>query len=103
MRDALSFMRAVTKMKTFSSACVILVLAFPAEWPRSYSSHFFQQKPKGPEWGSRFPAALSRRRVEPSREKIVTVEERVSQFAYRRRSRTTPRRPSFVCGEQAKV
>src|SRR5260370_30487616 len=83
------------EMETFSSACVIRVLAFPAEWPSNFSSHSFRQKPMGLEWGCPFPAASSRRTAEPSREKIVTVEARVSQFVYRRHRRTNQRRHNF--------
>ncbi len=102
MRDALSSARAGTEMGTFSSACVTLVLAFPAEWPSNFSSHSFRQNPRGLEWDWRFLAALSRRTAEPSREKIVTMGAPVSRFVYRRRRRTTPKPPSSGCGEQAK-
>src|SRR6266508_6492185 len=102
MRDALPFMRAVMETETFSSGCAILVLVFPAEWSSNFSSHSFPQKRKGLEWGSPFLAALSMRTAEPSREKIVTVEARVSQFVCRRRRRTAPRPPSSGSGEQAK-
>src|SRR5260370_37131877 len=102
MRDAFSFGRGLMEMETFSSACVIRVLAFPTEWPSSFSSHFFRQKPMELEWGWPFLAASSRRTAEPFRQKIVTVEARVSQFVYRRRRRTTPKPPSYGCGEQVK-
>src|SRR5437773_2421606 len=102
MRGALPFMRAVMETETFSSACVILVLVFPAEWSSNFSSHSFPQKRKGLEWGSPFLAASSRRTAEPSQEKIVTVAARVSQFVCRRRRRTTLRPPSSGSGEQAK-
>src|SRR5437773_11930322 len=101
MRDALPFMRAVMGTETFSSACVILVLVFPAEWASNFSSHSFPQKRRGLEWGSPFLAASSRRTAEPSQEKIVTMAARVSQFVYRGRRRTTPRPPSYGSGEQA--
>src|SRR5881275_1787774 len=94
MHCALSFARTVTKMETFSSACVIRVLAFPAGWPSNFSSHSFPQKPMGLEWDWQLPAASSKRTAEPSRQKILTVEERVSQFVYRRRRRITPKRRS---------
>src|SRR5213076_2824612 len=102
MRDALPFMRAVMETETFSSACVILVLVFPVGCASNFSRHSFPQKRRGLEWGSPFLAASSRRTAEPSREKIVTVEARVSQFVYRRRRRTTPRSPSYGSGEPAK-
>src|SRR5439155_21617481 len=102
MRDALPFMRAVMETETFSSACVILVLVFPAEWASNFSRYSFPQKRRGLEWGSPFLAASSMRTAEPSREKIVTVEARVSQFVCRRRRRTTPRPSSYGSGEQAK-
>src|SRR6266487_4011246 len=90
MGDALPFMRAVMETETFSSACVILVLVFPVEWSSNFSRHSFPQKPRGLEWGSPFLAASSRRTAEPSREKIVTVAARVSQFVYRRRRGQLP-------------
>src|SRR5438093_1893385 len=102
MRDALPFMRAVMETETFSSACVILVLVFPVEWARNFSRHSFPQKRRGLEWGSPFLAASSMRTEEPSREKIVTVEARVSQFVCRSRRRTTPRPSNYGSGEQAK-
>src|SRR6266487_2277205 len=102
MRDALPFGRAVMEMETFSSACVILVLVFPVEWASNFSSHSFPQKRRGLEWDSPFLAASSMRTAEPSQEKIVTVEARVSQFVCRRRRRTTPRPSSYGSGEQAK-
>src|SRR6478672_1961835 len=102
MRDALPFMRAVMETETFSLACVILVLVFPAEWSSNFSSHSFPQKRRGLEWGSPFLAASSRRTAEPSQEKIVPVEARVSQFVYRRGRRTPPRPPSYGSGEPAK-
>src|SRR6266404_7885238 len=102
MRDACSFGGGVMEMATFSSACVILVLAFPTEWPSSFSSHSFRQNPMGLEWGWPFPAASSRRTAEPSREKIVTVEARVLRFACRKHRRTNRKWRSSVCGEQAK-
>src|SRR6266487_4827543 len=102
MRDALPFMRAVMETETFSSARVILVLVFPVESSSNFSRHSFPQKRRGLEWGSPFLAASSRRTAEPSREKIVTVEARVSQFVYRRRRRTTPGPSSYGSGEQAK-
>src|SRR6266487_1458261 len=102
MRDAFSSGRAVMEMETFSSACVTLVPAFPAEWPSNFSSHFFRQKPRGLEWVWPFLAASSRRTAEPFRQKIVTVEAPVSQFVYRRPRRTTPKPTSSDCEEQAK-
>src|SRR5206468_12223641 len=102
MRDALPFMRDVMETETFSSACEILVLVFPAEWSSNFSSHSFLQKRRGLEWGSPFLAASSRRTAEPSQEKIVTMAARVSQFIYRGRRRTPPRPPSYGSGEQAK-
>src|SRR6266536_983667 len=101
MRDDLSFGRAVMETETFSSACVILVLVFPVEWSSNFSRHSFPQKRRGLEWGSPFLAASSRRTAEPSREKIVTLEARVSQFVYRRRRRTTPRPSSYGSGKPA--
>src|SRR6266542_3439639 len=101
MRDALPFMRAVMEMETFSSACVILVLVFPVEWASNFSSHSFPQNRRGLEWGSPSLAASSRRTAEPSQEKIVTVEARVSQFVYRGRRRTPPKPPSSDSGERA--
>src|SRR5260370_31071612 len=103
MRDAFSSGRTVMEMETLSSACVILALVFPAEWPRNFSSHSFRQNPKEPEWCWPFLAASSRRTAEPSREKIVTVAARVSQFVYRRRRRTTPKPPSYGCGGRQKL
>src|SRR6266702_3686769 len=102
MRDALPFMRALMETETFSSACVILVLVFLAEWSSNFSSHSFPQKRRGLEWGSPSLAASSRRTVEPSQEKIVTMAARVSQFIYRGRRRTTHRPSSYGSGEQAK-
>src|SRR5207249_5562677 len=102
MRDALPFMRAVMETETFSSACVILVLVFPAEWSSNFSSHSFPQKRRGLEWGSPSLAASWRRTAEPCQEKIVTMAARVSQFIYRGRRRTTPRPSSSGSGEQAK-
>src|SRR6266487_6942428 len=102
MRDALPFMWAVMKTETFSSACAILVLVFPAEWSSNFSSHSFPQKRKGLEWGSPSLAASSMRTAEPSQEKIVTMAARVSQFVCRGRRRTTHRPSSYGSGEQAK-
>src|SRR5207247_7153309 len=90
------------EMGTFSSACVIVVPVFSGKPPSNFSSHSFRQNPKEPEWGWPFLAASSRRTAEPSREKIVTVEARVSQFVYHRGRRTTPRPSSYGSGEQAK-
>src|SRR5438067_6258644 len=103
MRDALPFMRAVMETETFSSACVILVLVFPVGCASNFSRHSFPQKRRGLEWGSPFLAASSRRTAEPSREKIVTMAARVSQFVYRGRRRITPRAPVMVPEERAKV
>src|SRR5216683_8292842 len=83
-------------METFSSACAILVPVFRGKRPRNFSSHSFRQNPMGLEWGWPFLAASSRHTAEPSWEKIVTVEARVSQFVYRRRRRTTPKRLVLV-------
>src|SRR5438046_342400 len=102
MRDAFSSGGAVMETETFSSACVTLVLAFPAEWPSSFSSHFFRQNPMGLEWGWPFLAASSRHTAEPFRQKIVTVEAPVSQFACRKHRTTNRKWRSLVCGEQAK-
>src|SRR6266404_2025098 len=66
---------------------------FPSGMAEELFEPFFQQNPKEPEWGWPFLAASSRRTAEPSREKIVTVEARVSRFVYRRRRRTTPKPP----------
>src|SRR5258705_11792452 len=102
MRDALPFMRAVMETETFSYACAILVLVFPAKWSSNFSSHSFPQKRRGLEWASPSLAASSRRTAEPYQEKIVTMAARVSQFVYRRRRRTTLKPPSSGSGEQAK-
>src|SRR5947199_8476175 len=102
MRDALPFMWVVMETETFSSACVILVLVFPAEWSSNFSSHSFPQKRRGLEWGSPFLAASSRRTAELSQAKIVTMEARVSQFVCRRGRTTTPKRSSSGSGDQAK-
>src|SRR6266487_2718138 len=102
MHCALSFARTVTKMETFSSACVIRVLAFLAGWPSNFSSHSFPQKPKGLEWDWQLPAASSKRTAEPSRQKILTVEERVSQFLYRRRRKITPKLRSYFSQRASK-
>src|SRR5437762_14049881 len=102
MCDALPFMWVVMETETFSSACVILVLVFPAEWSSNFSSHSFPQKRRGLEWGSPSLAASSRRTAEPSQETIVTMEARVSQFVYRGRRRRTPKPPSYDSGEPAK-
>src|SRR5437773_7560635 len=102
MRDALPFMWVVMETETFLSACVILVLVFPAEWSSNFSSHSFPQKRRGLEWGSPSLAASSRRTAEPSQEKIVTMAARASQFIYRGRRRTTPRPPSSGSEEQVK-
>src|SRR5437667_4978019 len=83
MRDALSFTQAETKTEKLLSACVILVPVFRGE-PSNFSSHSFRQKPRELEWDWQLPAASSKRTAEPSRQKILTVEERVSQFVYRR-------------------
>src|SRR5260370_3248811 len=102
MRDAFSFGRAVMEMETFSSACVIRVLAFPAEWPSNFSSHSFRQKPMGLEWGWPFLAASSRGTAEPFRQKIVTVEAPDLRFACRKHKRSNRKWRSSDCGEQAK-
>src|SRR5882724_517748 len=101
MHGALSFARAVTKMETFSSACVIRVPAFPAGWPSNFSSHSFRQKPKGPEWDWQLPAASSKRTAEPSRERIVMMGAPVLRFACRKQGTTNRKWRSSVCGEQA--
>src|SRR6266702_5663566 len=101
MRDALSFMLAVTETEKLLSACAIRVPAFPRGWSNNFSSHSFQQKRKVPEWGSRFPAASSKRTAGHSRAKIVTTAARVLQFASLRHRRTTPK--GIIRREQAEM
>src|SRR5207249_1908940 len=91
MRDALSFMLAVTETEKLLSVCAIRVPAFPRGWSNNFSSHSFQQKRKAPEWGSRFPAASLKRTTGHSREKIVTTAARVLQFACLSQKRTKKR------------
>src|SRR6478672_11276714 len=91
MRDTLSSMLAVTETQKLLSACAILVRAFPGGWSNNFSSHSFQQKRKALEWGSRFPAASSKRMAGHSREKIVTAAAHVLPFASLRQKRTKKR------------
>src|SRR6266487_4181202 len=102
MHGALSSARTVTKMETFLSACVIRVLAFPADWPRNFSSHSFPRKPKEPEWDWRLRAALWRRTAERSRARIVAAGAPVLRFACLKHGTTNRKRRSSVCGEKAK-
>src|SRR6266566_9869567 len=84
------------------SACAILALVFLRKSATNFSSHFFPQKPTGPEWGSRFPAASLRTMAVRSREKIVTMGAPVLRFACRKHMTTNRKWRSSVCGEQAK-
>src|SRR5262245_25473174 len=90
------------EMETLSSASVILVLVFQVEWSSNFLRPSFPQKWRGLEWGSPYLAASSRRTAEPFREKIVTMEARVSQFVYHRGRSTTPSPPSYGSREPAK-
>src|SRR6476659_1772534 len=93
-------MLAVTETEKLLSACAILVRAFPRGWSNNFSSRSFQQKRKAPEWGSRFPAASSKRTAGHSREKIVTMAARVLPFASLKQ-RTNRRRLSSVLDRHA--
>src|SRR6516165_1845099 len=78
----------MTETETFSSVCVILVLAFPSVSANNFSSHSFRQKPKEPEWDWRSRAASWRRTAERSRQRIVTVAAPVLRFACLKQRRT---------------
>src|SRR5258705_1798386 len=101
MSNALSSTQAATKTENLLSACATVVRVFRGEWSSNFSSHSFPQKPKEPEWGSRFPAASSKRTAGQSREKIVTTAARVLQFASLRQKRTNRRRLSSVLDRHA--
>src|SRR5207248_476015 len=90
-----------TETEKLLSACAIRVPAFPRGWSNNFSSHSFQPKRKAPEWGSRFPAASSKRTAGHFREKIVTMGAPVLWFACPKHRRTNPRRLSSVLGGDA--
>src|SRR5438034_10042883 len=99
MRDALSSVPAVTGTEKLLSACVILVLVFPAAWPSNFSSHSFRQKPRGLEWDWRSLTASSRRTAECSRARIVTMGAPALRFACLTQKRRNQRRHSFVADD----
>src|SRR5436190_23467081 len=102
MRDALSFMLAVTETEKLLSVCVIRVPAFPRGWSNNFSSHSFQQKRMVAEWRSRVPAALSKRTAAHSREKIVITAARVLLLACLTQKRTNETYLTSVLGGQAR-
>jgi hypothetical protein len=71
---------------------------FPLKCTNACSTDSLPPRNRAWEWDWPFLAASSRRTAERSREKIVTVEARVSQFVFRRRRSTTPKPPSSGCG-----